>query len=455
MKKGIFFGLSITVLMLTGSVQAEEFDFLGVEDAAPILQPVQPKGESMVPQGFTVKSKPKMKTIEMKAEPIKNKVSKVEPDITDTDDKDTDLPDAIDEQKEEGTEIEADIWKKTPSFLEIDKSSTENDYNEDIGEYITDFENANSARESATDLLAHQPQKLLIKIKPKLEKIEEPVKEQEDEEPETVVDDKIISVLSDGKKEAEEPISSDEIPEIKAEDTEIINDSATEIKEETKVEVSEQTETPVADETEKPKEEQKASVQQKAPFDFIWGSSKQEVEATGAVFEATEREGYQNVWRLKSGPQQSNNFAEITLIFGKQDKLWCIYAESQPQDDDAQASKVLALYHKYYDALNKKYGHGEEFFTPFEYSEKQTDENGAEITVKKFSTIGGEKFLEELAEEKSALYATFYNDEIGATLSVAADGEQSYLILDYKNLPLMNEEKKEKISEMLEGLEGL
>ncbi len=448
MKKGIFLGLSIAVLMLTGSVQAEEFDFLGVEDAAPILQPVQPKGDSMVPQGFTVKSKPKMKTVEIKAEPIKNAVNEVEPDTVDTNTEDTDLSDTTEEQKEEKTEIEADIWKNTPSFSEPDESSATDNHDGDIGEYIMDFENANNARESAADLLAHQPQKLLIKIKPKSEKIEEP----EEEETETIIDDIKTSVLADEEKET----PSDEAPETEAKDAEMINDSTAETNEESiTVEVSEQAETPTVNETEKPAEEQKTAVQQKAPFDFIWGSSKQEVEATGAVFEATEREGYQNVWRLKSGPQQSNNFAEITLIFGKQDKLWCIYAESQPQDDDARASKVLALYHKYYDALNKKYGHGEEFFTPFEYNEKQIDENGAEITVKKFSTIGGEKFLEELSAEKSALYATFYDDEIGATLSVAADDGQSYLILDYKNLPLMNEEKKEKITEILEDLEGI
>ena len=67
--------------------------------------------------------------------------------------------------------------------------------------------------------------------------------------------------------------------------------------------------------------------------------------------------------------------------------------------------------------------------------------------------LGGENFLQELQEGKATLYATFHNDEIGVTLGIYVDeNAKSHLLLDYKNLPIMEQEQKLKKQRKMEGL---
>ena len=51
------------------------------------------------------------------------------------------------------------------------------------------------------------------------------------------------------------------------------------------------------------------------------------------------------------------------------------------------------------------------------------------------------------------MYATFYNDEIGVTLGIFVDeNAKSHLLLDYKNLPLLEKEEELKNQQKMEGL---
>lgn len=469
MKKSFFLGLNVAVLMFSAPLYAEVFDFLGVEEPRMAEEPKvdDAKEAAVVPQGFK-----KFKKSEAKVEPIKNGVKtgvkiipaevfeelevlkameiKQKPKVRKPVKKQVEevkVEEKIFETKEDDSDIE---YAEESSYLKKNDLSIEDDGF--VGGYIRDMEDAYNARESAADLLAKKPQKLLIEMKPHTE---EKIYYDEEEEMEEESENKLTEALSDEQENVKDENLPQEMNKVE-ENVEVVQpvEKTEEVKVEEK-EISAEKEVKEEKIAAEPVAEKQPAVVDKAPFDLIWGSSKQEVEATGAVLEAVEREGYENVWKIKSGPQQNNRFAEITLIFGKKDKLWCIYAESKAIEDDSEASKILELYHKYYEALKKKYGNAEEFFTPYQHKVSQTDENGQEVVEVKYSTIGGEGFLQEIAEEKSTLYATFYDDKVGATLSVAADGNKDYLVLDYKNLPLMNEEKKEKINEMLEDLEGL
>lgn len=382
--KKAYLGLIFSALLIAYTATAEEFDFLGVgNEPAPQAQP-----EVQTPPQPTEAATP---------------VSDVE-----------------------------SLANDENSVLALDTALFDSDANEVMSDYIKDLEDAQTARESATDALSKRPQKLLIKIKPHQPKEtpQETVADDEDESSQEIINHKIAAPLAD--------------------EEETVSDEQTAAESETPAE----SDLAVAP-AEAPTETETAPTETAAaPFGLTWGASKQELEATHPILEKAERDGYQNVWRLTSNAQ-SASFAEVVLIFGAQDKLWCIYAESKPQPDDAHASKILALYHKYYDALSKKYGHAEETFVPSENKTEQTDEEGKTETVLTYGALGDENFLADLAAEKTSLYATFYDDEIGATLSIAAQDNQTFLVLDYKNLPLMNAEKKQKINSLIQDLEGL
>ena len=418
--KKAYLGLIFSALLMAYTATAEEFDFLGVDNEN--AQQTQP--ENMTP-------------------PQQNEPAKPSTPVSDV----------------------AGLANDENSVLALDTALFNSEADEVMSDYIKDLEDAQTARESATDVLSKRPQKLLVKIKPRPQK-ETPAETEtpDDETAEEVIEHEMTSPLADetetpqpqAEEREEENVSTDQTAaklETTAEPktttkSETVADSETASEPENGAD----SETTVDSEIATPP--QPAAETSPAPFGLTWGASKQELEATHPILEKAERDGYQNVWRLSSNAQ-SASFAEVVLIFGEQNKLWCIYAESKPQPDDARASKILAQYHKYYDALSKKYGHAEETFIPAENKTEQTDKDGQTETIITYGTLGDENFLADLAAEKTSLYATFYDDEIGATLSIAADDNQTYLVLDYKNLPLMNAEKKQKINSLIQDLEGL
>ena len=207
-----------------------------------------------------------------------------------------------------------------------------------------------------------------------------------------------------------------------------------------------------------------------APFGLYWGISKAELEQQGFDFKPLNRENYTNVYQVLNAKQDKKTFELIAAVFGEQDRLWCIFAQSAPMEDTPNAAKILALYNKYYTALKQKYGNDQEFFTPNIYvqevpaqeegttaenedSEESDNANRKMIKQTVTSPLGGENFLKELQEETASLYATFESDEIGVTLGISADNNaKTFLSLDYKNLQEMKKEQDDTFNNLLNDL---
>ena len=198
-----------------------------------------------------------------------------------------------------------------------------------------------------------------------------------------------------------------------------------------------------------------------APFGLFWGITKEQTELLDFNLKKAERKDYVNVYLVGNAKQTNDTFDIITAIFGEQNKLWCIFAQSKPQPDTPQAGNVLKLYNTYYAALEQKYGNARQYFTPAEYTEKVIEQTGAdansgkaeEKTVTKTTPIGNDNFLKELQLGTAVLYATFENEMLGVTLGVSVDGEgKSYISIDYKNLKIMEEENQTKLNNLISDI---
>ena len=100
--------------------------------------------------------------------------------------------------------------------------------------------------------------------------------------------------------------------------------------------------------------------------------------------------------------------------------------------------------------LNKKYGNAEEIFNPkikqvtkiVDAGHGKTKEETEDVP----QPIGNPDFLAQLQSGEADLYATFYNKDVGAVLSVNVDGNgDSYLILEYKNLKIFQQQQDKTI----------
>ena len=195
---------------------------------------------------------------------------------------------------------------------------------------------------------------------------------------------------------------------------------------------------------------------QPAPFGLYWAATADETKKLGFELNPAERKDYKNVLIVKNPQQKNDTFQQITAIFGEQNKLWCIYAQGRLLEDDAQASKALALYHRYYQALSAKYGNAQEHFEPYTYEEELIEGDGNQKKISKITKqnpIGGDNFIQELQEGKAVLYATFQNDEIGVTLGISVDGNgKSYISIDYKNFALRESEQQTVLNKTIEDL---
>ena len=194
-----------------------------------------------------------------------------------------------------------------------------------------------------------------------------------------------------------------------------------------------------------------------APFGLFWDISPQETRDLDFEMTPSERADYQEVYLVKNKSQQET-FEHIMAIYGTQQHLWCIYAQSKPRDDKPNAEEILKIYKKYYAALDKKYGNAQEFFKPYKYTEEIVEETddpkNPKITkITKENPLGGPTFVEELRDDKTSLYAVFDNGKIGVTLSVFADKNgKTYISLDFKNLNLMKHEKDTNLNELINDL---
>ncbi|MBR3677008.1 MAG: hypothetical protein IKN71_07740 [Alphaproteobacteria bacterium] len=205
-----------------------------------------------------------------------------------------------------------------------------------------------------------------------------------------------------------------------------------------------------------------------APFGLRWNAGKEEIEAMGFATAPAEMDNYQGVYVVRNPQQPQKTFTLVTAVFGTQNHLQAIYAQSQPQDDTPQAEKVLKLYHQYYDALKQKYGNDKEHFIPnmqtiveeqkavaAENSDAAPAENAEieEDTTPANNGIGNDNFLNELKEEKAALFATFNDDNVKVTLTVLADEKgKSYITLDYENTYVTQNEQSANFDALLNDL---
>ena len=196
---------------------------------------------------------------------------------------------------------------------------------------------------------------------------------------------------------------------------------------------------------------------EQAPFGLFWDISPQETQDLEFEMTPAKRADYEEVYLVKNKSQQET-FEHIMAIYGTQQHLWCIYAQSRPITDKSNAEEILKVYKKYYNALDKKYGNAQEFFKPYKYTEEIVEETddpkNPKITrIERENPLGGPTFLEELRDDKASLYAVFDNGKIGVTLSVFADKKgRSYISLDFKNLSLMHQEKEADLSDLINDL---
>lgn len=179
-----------------------------------------------------------------------------------------------------------------------------------------------------------------------------------------------------------------------------------------------------------------------APFGLIWGSNITDIKNMGVVLEATGEKDYVNNFSASFLPKTVNEFRDVVLTFGTDDKLWRIIAYGNFTQDTPNASKVLTVYNKYYKLLSQKYGNAKQFYTPKVTNVDKTVEIGGgktkTVTEQIEEPIGGKNFLNELQSGEAVLYSTFENGKVGVALAVNVDGKnRSYIIIDYKNLEIM------------------
>ncbi len=187
-----------------------------------------------------------------------------------------------------------------------------------------------------------------------------------------------------------------------------------------------------------------------APFGLSWGATYNQTKALGVDMQRVERKDSVNDFIVTKLPKPITDFRRIIVSFGENNSLWRLSAYGRLINDDASASKVLHLYRKYYDLLERKYGNAKEFFTPkmTTVEKKVKDEYGVEkIEIEKIAEpIGGSDFLSELKNGQAVLYATFEDKNVGAALAVNVDGDgKSYIIIDYTNLQIFREREAQTL----------
>ena len=166
---------------------------------------------------------------------------------------------------------------------------------------------------------------------------------------------------------------------------------------------------------EKEDEEKDAPLRKIAPFGVYWGASREDIKNMGVnltgVVDA-KNFGYS----AEDLPRAVKDF-NVRLYFSENDSLWKIVADSVLKEDNSGATNALALYKKYYDFLQKKYGPCEE-----EYKEKEG--------IK----IGQNGFFKALQNEDAKLSCSFSADDVSAVLKVITDDEnRSGISIEYEN----------------------
>ncbi len=184
-----------------------------------------------------------------------------------------------------------------------------------------------------------------------------------------------------------------------------------------------------------------------APFGLLWKANMETIKNLGVVLKPMQEEDYKNVFVAQQLPKGDKGFQKIQVTFGEENELWRIYAISDFIDDNPSASKGLRLYEMYARLLNKKYGNQQDFYTPaYKTVEKEVMERGkpVKITEQVPEKLENENFLKQLQSGEATLYSTFEGNGIGVALALNVDGNgQTYIVIDYKNLKIMQEREQE------------
>lgn len=189
-------------------------------------------------------------------------------------------------------------------------------------------------------------------------------------------------------------------------------------------------------------------IREPAPMGLKWLATVDEIKYLHVRLDPVERKDLPNSYLATNLPNPVSAFREILLSFGESEALWRIEAYGNFIEDDDTAAKGLEEYSKYYQLLEKKYGNAHEFYTPaaVNVDEIVVNEDGTQsinTTTRKIPR-GGSGFLQTLANGEATLYATFENGMVGVTLTLLADGDnQTYIVIDYKNLSVVRKEKEE------------
>ncbi len=184
--------------------------------------------------------------------------------------------------------------------------------------------------------------------------------------------------------------------------------------------------------------------QQGAPFGLMWGATMNQTRNQGIMMTPVEQKDYVNSFKVTRLPKAIDDFGRVIVTFGDGDRLWRILAYGRLIDDNASAEKVMQLYKIYDMRLSKKYGNAQEYFTPAQIDVVKKDKNGKDIMVQESAPIGNPQFLSQLQSGAAVLYSVYHNNQVEAALAVNVDGDgKSYIVVDYKNLILLNEQEKE------------
>ena len=187
-----------------------------------------------------------------------------------------------------------------------------------------------------------------------------------------------------------------------------------------------------------------------APFGLLWGETYEETLSSGVILTKTDEKDYVNSFIATQLPKPIKDMRYVVVTFGEENSLWRIISYGNFIKDKPDASLILKEYKKYYTMLEKKYGHAEETFVPKVTKKTKTVDLGRgktkEETISVEEPVGNPNFLAQLQSGEADLYASFYNRNVGAALSVNVDGNgNSYLILEYKNLQLFQERQNQTL----------
>ncbi len=187
-----------------------------------------------------------------------------------------------------------------------------------------------------------------------------------------------------------------------------------------------------------------------APFGLLWGETFEEMASSGVILTRTEEKDYVNCFIATQLPKPLKDMRYVVVTFGEENRLWRIISYGQFIKDTPDGALTVKEYKRFYDLLDKKYGNTEQIYVPKITQVTKTIELGNGKTKQEIENveepIGNPNFLEQLQSGNADLYATFYNNEVGAVLSVNVDGNgNSYLILEYKNLKIFQQQQNKTL----------